>query len=53
MESWSIPTIKEDLCDKWWNEDLQLTDIVNNSTFELKKHVSNVRTTGVQQEYVL
>ena len=21
MESWSIPTIKEDLCDKWWNED--------------------------------
>lgn len=52
MESWSIPTIKEDLCDKWWNEDLQLTDIVNNSTFELKKTCQqrshNRRPTGVR-----
>ena len=37
MASWGVPTIKEDLCDKWWNEDLQINEVVDNSTFELKE----------------
>ena len=36
MYSWGIPTIKDDLCDNWWNEDLQPNEIVDGNTFELK-----------------
>jgi Lhr-like helicase/predicted Zn-ribbon and HTH transcriptional regulator len=36
MAAWGTPTKKENLCDKWWNEDLQPDEIVDNSAFELK-----------------
>lgn len=36
MLSWGVPTIKDDLCDNWWKEDLQPNEIVDGNTFELK-----------------
>ena len=36
IASWGVPTIKNDLCDNWWKEDLQPNEIVDDNTFELK-----------------
>lgn len=36
MPSWGTPSIKDDLCDNWWNEDLQSNEIVDSNTFALK-----------------
>lgn len=37
MAAWQAPGEKEVLSDKWWNEDLCDSDIVDSNTFELRK----------------
>lgn len=37
MSTWQAPRAKEALSDKWWNEDLRDSDIVDSRTYELRK----------------
>lgn len=37
MVTWQAPGEKEPLSDKWWNEDLRDSDIVDSRTYELQK----------------